>query len=132
MKRVLLIVIVIVTMWVMPYNRNARGFSSMSYTNSSGEIQSLYIGDLDVSEEYKQLSEEILINICADLKTKREELIILSSTLLEYDKITIEIYSDPDKHTYVYDLDGRIINHNIDEKYKYDEWEKIRIEGIHN
>lgn len=132
MKKVLLIVIVIVVMWVMPYNRNARGFSSMSYTNSSGEIQSLYIGDLDVSEEYKQLTEEILINISADLKTKREELIILSSTLLEYDKITIEIYSDPDKHTYVYDLDGRIINHNIDEKYKYDEWEKIRIEGIHN
>lgn len=132
MKRGLLIVIVIVVMWVMPYNHNTRGFSSMSYTNSSGEIQSLYIGDLDVSEEYKQLTEEILINISADLKTKREELIILSSTLLEYDKITIEIYSDPDKHTYVYDLDGRIINHNIDEKYKYDEWEKIRIEGIHN
>lgn len=132
MKKLLMIVMVIVIVYLMPYNKLGRTFSSMSYTNSRGEMQGLYLGDTDVTEEYKQLSDKILNNICVDLKTKREELIILSITLLEYDKITIEIYSDPDKHTYVYDLDGRIINHNTDEKYKYDEWEKIRIEGIHN
>lgn len=104
----------------------------MSYTNSRGEMQGLYLGDMDVTDEYKQLTEEILINLCVDLKTKREKLIILSISLLEYDKITIEIYYYPDKHTYVYDLEGHMINHNIDENYTYDEWEKIRIEGIHN
>lgn len=132
MKKLLMIVMILVIVYLMPYNSIRRAFSSMSYTNSRGEMQELYLGDTDVTEKYKQLTDKILNNICMDLKTKREKLIILSISLLEYDKITIEIYYDPDKYTYVYDLEGHMINHNIDENYIYDEWEKIRIEGIHN
>lgn len=128
MKRVLLIVIVVAVMCGMPYNHNARGFSSMSYTNSRGEIQSLYIGDLDVSEEYEKLLNNIVVDICKDLGSDKESVTVISVTLLENSGVTIELIFDGDKYTYLYDCFGSAISQNIIRNYELDEWEMYRIE----
>ena len=127
MKKLLMIVMVIVIVYLMPYNKLGRAFSSMSYTNSRGEIQGLYLGDTDVTEKYEKLLNNIVVDICKDLGSDKENIMIISVTLLENSGITIELIFDGDKYTYLYDCFGSAISQNIIRNYELDEWEMYRI-----
>lgn len=127
MKKLLMIVMILVIVYLMPYNSIGRAFSSMSYTNSRGEMQGLYLGDTDVTEKYEKLLNNIVVDICKDLGSDKENIMIISVTLLENSGITIELIFDGDKYTYLYDCFGSAISQNIIRNYELDEWEMYRI-----
>lgn len=128
-KRLAILFLTIFIACVTHYNRAVTGFSSMAYTNTNGEVSGLYLGDMDVTEEYEKYLNKMILYICHDLKTDQEKFAILGVTLLEDKKISVEIYFEKDKHTYSGQFGEGEINHYIDKNYKLDEWEKIRIEG---
>lgn len=127
MKKLLMIVMILVIVYLMPYNSIGRAFSSMSYTNSRGEMQGLYLGDTDVTEKYEKLLNNIVVDICKDVGSDKENIMIISVTLLENSGITIELIFDGDKYTYLYDCFGSAISQNIIRNYELDEWEMYRI-----